>query len=286
LPRQEPAFLGSNLKAPPLNPVDLSADEFALLFEAHGGTDREYLSRHYPRYVSTLVEFCLNWKSGQSAKVLDVGAHWLHQSVMWRKAGFEVSAVDLPATLEIADVQSVARAMDIALITCPDLESAEAFNAIPDSSVDIILFTEIIEHLTFNPIGFWKQIHRILAPGGRLVVTTPNYYAWNGRAWAVFRFLRGLGGGISVDSILRTNTYGHHWREFSMGELFRYFSLLSPDFRIIKAKKVRRFPRTKAKRGIAMLSRSFETFPGLRPNLYLEVELVSKERGIVVNPAW
>lgn len=207
-------------------PVNLSADEFAVLFEAHGGTDEVYLARHYPRFVSTLNEFCSTWKGERGNKVLDVGAHWLHQSALWRKAGFEVSALDLPTTLEMLDVQSLAHEMDITLISCPDLQAADAFDSIPDSSINVILFTEIIEHLTFNPIRFWKQIHRILAPGGRLIITTPNYYAWNGRTWGLVRFLRGLGGGISVENILRTHTptgiIGVNFRCVNFSDIFPF----------------------------------------------------------------
>lgn len=267
-------------------PVNLDAEEFSRLFDAHGSTDHAYLACHYPRFASTLNEFCSTWNGERGTRLLDVGAHWLHQSVLWRKAGFEVTALDLPVTFEMHNVRSIAREMDIALIASADLQTADAFDVIADSSINVILFTEIIEHLTFNPVRFWKQIHRILAPGGRIVITTPNYYAWNGRAWALGRFLKGSGGGLQVDDILKLRTYSHHWREFAMSELIRYFSLLSPDFRIAKAKRVRHFPQAEKQRGRGLLSGALESFPGLRPNLHLEVELVSKDRGIVIEPTW
>ncbi|HQV73081.1 MAG TPA: methyltransferase domain-containing protein [Dokdonella sp.] len=262
------------------------ASVFARQFEPHGSTDRAYLAHHFGRFASTLVEFCTSWDLQRGNRVLDIGAHWLHQSILWKQAGFDITAVDLPITFEMANVQSIARAMDIKLIPCANLEAADAFDAIADSSADVILFTEIIEHLTFNPIRFWKQVHRILAPNGRLVVTTPNYYAWNGRAWDFGRFLRGFGGGISVDAILGTHTYGHHWREFSKHEVIRYFCLLSPDFNTVKAKTVRNYypePNDARKK---LASGIYERFPGLRPNLHLEIELSSKDHGIVMQPSW
>ncbi|MGB0133434.1 class I SAM-dependent methyltransferase [Dokdonella sp.] len=244
------------------------------------------MTHHYRRFTSTLEEFCSTWDLSRGNRVLDIGAHWLHQAILWEHAGFKVTAVDMPITFEMTSVQSIARANNIQLIPCDDLEAASALDAIPDSSIDVILFTEIIEHLTFNPVRFWKQVYRILAPKGRLLVTTPNYYAWNGRAWDVMRFLRGFGGGLSVDGILGTNTHAHHWREFSRLELIRYFCLLSPDFNTVKAKSVRNYYPQVATGMKRVVSKAAEAIPGLRPNLHLGIDLRSKEQGIVMEPGW
>jgi 2-polyprenyl-3-methyl-5-hydroxy-6-metoxy-1,4-benzoquinol methylase len=41
-------------------------------------------------------------------------------------------------------------------------------------SYDIVVFTEIIEHIN-NPIPVLHNIHRLLRPGGALYITTPNF---------------------------------------------------------------------------------------------------------------
>ena len=43
----------------------------------------------------------------------------------------------------------------------------------PAKSVDCVLFLEVIEHLEYPEIAI-QEIHRILAPGGRLVIVFPN----------------------------------------------------------------------------------------------------------------
>jgi SAM-dependent methyltransferase len=44
----------------------------------------------------------------------------------------------------------------------------------PDGTFDVVLFGELIEHLAINPVWALAEIHRVLKPDGRLVVTTPN----------------------------------------------------------------------------------------------------------------
>lgn len=251
--------------------------------------DQQYLAHHLPRFLYTFSEFDHSWDRELGDRVLDIGAHWLHQSVIWRRAGYRVTALDLGLTLELEVVKNLARTEGIALLVENDLASARALGTLPDDSIDIILFTEIIEHITFNPVAFWTQVYRVLAPGGRLIVTTPNYYFVKGRAWQWRRFVRGFGGGISVGEVLATHTYGHHWREYSLRELVRYFCLLSPDFSTVKAFTVpsinaRLDNRTRCGRAAQRFSRHAGWL--FDPNLYLEVALDRKERGVVIQPSW
>lgn len=44
---------------------------------------------------------------------------------------------------------------------------------LPEGAYDVVVSTEVIEHLE-NPRAVFREFHRLLAPGGTLVVTTPN----------------------------------------------------------------------------------------------------------------
>jgi SAM-dependent methyltransferase len=44
----------------------------------------------------------------------------------------------------------------------------------PDDTFDVVMFAEMIEHLAVNPVWALSEIHRVLKPGGHLIVTTPN----------------------------------------------------------------------------------------------------------------
>ena len=144
----------------------------------------------------------------------------------------EVTAAELPTTLNAPVVQSVAKEYDIRLFSYSDLSKPEVFDKLPENHFDLILFTEIMEHITFNPVDMWKAIFRVMKPGGKIILTTPNYYHIGGRAWDLKRFLFKYGGGITPEQILNVPTYGPHWKEFSANEIRNYFKLLSPDFKI------------------------------------------------------
>jgi len=261
--------------------------EYSALFPPHGGTDFPYLAGHYRRFCVTRSLFESTWQR-RGLRLLDVGAHWLHQSLLYARDGYAVTATDLPVTMALPAVQSLARASGITLIENADLERPAAFRHLPDASFDVILFTEIIEHLTFNPVAMWTEFHRLLAIGGRIVVTTPNYHALGSRFWDLRRLLRRMGGGITVDEILQRHTHGHHWKEFSLRELLRYFALLSPDFVAHKAAYVEAFDEPEAARHRQgwLARRVCRRLPLVRPNLHVEIELAGKQRGIVVTPSW
>jgi len=69
--------------------------------------------------------------------------------------------------------------------------------------------------------------------------------------------------------------------------LTRYFALLSPDFACrhfaYLEKRGAQLPR---RRGMAIIHAIERMLPPLRPDMYLEVELSRKDRGIVMQPHW
>lgn len=47
-------------------------------------------------------------------------------------------------------------------------------------SVDVVVLIPVIEHL-IEPIGVLREIRRVLRPGGRLIMDTPNIAKWTRR---------------------------------------------------------------------------------------------------------
>ncbi|OPX94961.1 MAG: putative S-adenosylmethionine-dependent methyltransferase [Pelotomaculum sp. PtaB.Bin104] len=47
----------------------------------------------------------------------------------------------------------------------------------PDNYFDAVTMSHLIEHV-YDPLAVFQECHRILKPGGRLVVVTPNNESW------------------------------------------------------------------------------------------------------------
>jgi SAM-dependent methyltransferase len=83
-----------------------------------------------------------------------------------------------------------------------------------DDAFDVVLFCEIIEHLLIDPTHPLREINRVLAPNGHLILTTPNM----ARLENVLRLVAGEGTG---DPYSGNGAYGRHNREYTLHELSR-----------------------------------------------------------------
>lgn len=267
--------------------VHPSADQLESFLTGLGGTDQGYLQAHWLRFVETKSEVMSTWERQRGNRLLDVGGHWLHQAALYAVDGFKVTSVDLAATFELPHVQAQAAALGIELHIETNLEHPQVLSQLPEDSFDLILFSEIIEHITFNPVAMWSTLYRLLAPNGRIVVTTPNYYAARGRLWDFKRFMSGNGGGLPIREVMDYHTYGHHWKEYSAKELIEYFYRVSPDFVTTKALHRHAFHERQFGPPPGPVTRFLENrFPILRPNLHMEIDLLDKKHGILAKPGW
>lgn len=145
---------------------------------------------------------CLKYmtlKSLPAGKLLDVGCGGGRFMNRMRRRGWEVEGIDFDekATGKIVRRYGM-KTYTGDLITC----------ALPESSYDAITMSHTIEHL-FDPIKTLKECLRILKPGGKLVITTPNIegaaadlFGAHWRGWEPPRHLH-LFSVASLESLLR-----------------------------------------------------------------------------------
>jgi 2-polyprenyl-3-methyl-5-hydroxy-6-metoxy-1,4-benzoquinol methylase len=141
-------------------------DEVHAELEGLGPLIVQYFETSRPRYEYTL-SLALEHHVG---RVLDVGCSPGHLSMALVKAGFDVQGLDLnPIWLEKYAPGWAERLR----ITHTNLEQDPL--PFPGDSFDLVIFTEVLEHIAItDPTVILREIRRVLRPGGRMLLSTPN----------------------------------------------------------------------------------------------------------------
>lgn len=87
----------------------------------------------------------------------------------------------------------------------------------PDASFDYMLFCEVLEHLTNDPMRALLELKRVLKPGASLILTTPNA----ARLENIVAFIEGRN---IYDQYSAYGPYGRHNREYTRTELHKLMS--------------------------------------------------------------
>ena len=215
---------------PELNEVDaaLKAVEAAVR-ESSNVRDLFYFATHRSRYERTLAR--IRELEAPGARILDIGSHLLHLTSSLSLLGFQAHGMDVPVFSQSEGIKSRAARYEIENHSVDAFQDGTFLPGMEDS-FDLVVFTEIMEHITFNPVLFWRRIYQLLKVGGSIYITTPNALT----PWKILATIKNAvtlrGTGLPAHRIFDTVTYGHHWKEYTGREIRDYFRMLSPDFEV------------------------------------------------------
>ena len=158
---------------------------------------RGYLEEDFKRFVYTL-----GLVRGLTGQCLEIGGNPYFSTMLLK----QFTSLDVRCTNYFGSHVEAVSAQTVRCDAFPDGASAETviefdhFNvelvAFPyaDSSFDVVLLCEVIEHLIEDPVRVLREVRRVLKPNGTLILTTPNVAAPRKRSAPCFgcEYLRSL----------------------------------------------------------------------------------------------
>jgi len=196
--------------------------------------DMAYWLFHRTRYQKTVHSILKEFEGLDFSKIriLDIGSHYLHLPIILKKYDCDLCGLDINTFTDLNLVKRRAKEENIDNQTIySGLESGK-FPFEENEKFDLILFTETLEHLSFQPNKMWEGIFKLLKKDGKVYITTPNSLSLRRIAYQLFRILKFEGYGPTLEDLLLKPSYALHWKEYSPQEIRKYFRILGHKVRL------------------------------------------------------
>lgn len=169
-------------------------------------SDSEYFLIHEARYHYILKKI-QGLDGNRKLKILDVGCYPYHLGAALERLGHDVWGIS--STHEPIKQNRVA-ILNIETDPFP----------YKDNTFDLVLCSEVIEHLPQSPIPALKEMYRVTKKGGHLLITTPNI----ARSINQGKMLLGRAPTYPISAFQENegkgnNLYHRHNREYTLNEL-------------------------------------------------------------------
>jgi len=156
-----------------------------------------------------------------AARIIEVGSSPPVLTGALARAGYDVTGIDLDPTRfarAVADLAVRVVKVDIECERWP----------FEDQSFEGALFFEVFEHLRINPIFTVAELNRVLTPGARVLLSTPNAHSLIGHLrYLLGRETMSVGGSIFYE-FQKLSRIGHmgHVREYGVSDIIAFFATL------------------------------------------------------------
>ena len=176
----------------------------------------EFVDAAQPRY-----DFVANLIAADfppPAKLIKLGTAPGHQIAQLASRGYEAVSIDLGAAEDDWGSGGPGRFRGLLAetgVTHLEWDLEKVPYPLDDASFDVAVMTEVLEHLREYPSRSLSEILRILHPGGRLYLTTPN------AAYLVNRLKLLVGGSVHtrLEDWIGGLPHARHAREYTFGEI-------------------------------------------------------------------
>ena len=174
------------------------------------GECSEYVDCHYERFKRTLEKV----PRGRGS-LLEIGAAPFCMTLMMKEVlEYDIQVVNFGSAGDVR-LQSGRHSREF-VIPCTGINVEREPFPFEGGAFDVVMCAEVIEHLTFCPSYMLAEAHRVLKPGGVLIVTTPNALRWICNYHNARELFRGRS---FYDPYSGYGPYGRHNREFTPAEL-------------------------------------------------------------------
>jgi 2-polyprenyl-6-hydroxyphenyl methylase/3-demethylubiquinone-9 3-methyltransferase len=220
------------------------------------------------RYLRELIEADFP----PPADVVELGAAPGDQIADLARSGYRATAVDIGvASDQWGDGEDgrMVHLFDEAGVDHVAWNLEEAPYPLADDSFDVVVMTEVYEHLRDYPIRSLQETRRVLRPGGRLYFTTPNAASLMNR----LRAAQGRSTATPIEDWIGGLPHARHAREYTFAEVHRLMD--RAGLRVVRSES-RHFFRDRgtpqAQLAKSVLDRVAQVRPTLGPSIMIVAE--------------
>lgn len=129
-----------------------------------------YITKHNRRLFNTFKFIVEHLKHIANPRILSVGGYYATlEKMLKEEIQADVTVIDFPDTIEILKPY-----YDHLGFNYKGVDLSQGFEGVEENYYDLIIYTEVVEHISLAPYDQLRPFDPLLKRGGKVIVTTPN----------------------------------------------------------------------------------------------------------------